>query len=344
MPVDCVTEDGKPVELTERVALGAQGAVYRVAASELLAKLLIETAEQDRATRRIRSLIAHGHEPRAAALAGARPLRTAWPLVLIRREREGFPGFLMVDLAEGRLPLEAYLTADLRTARFPHTTWLEALRAAHSLASLIADMHAAGYVLGDLKPENLWVDAAGRVALCDVDSVQFNGAGEFFPCTVGSPGYAAPELIDAPDRIPDRHADAFSLAILVYRLLMGGVHPFYGVPDDGSAYLGLNDNILRGRARLLGPAAVRVRPGTPRHVLLPRSLRELFRRCFDDAGRAVPERRPAPREWTDALRDAAQPSRLRRCGASSRHVHTIESPWCPWCDLARHGTDRYPGG
>jgi DNA-binding helix-hairpin-helix protein with protein kinase domain len=342
VPIRCETEDGRAVELTDRVAIGAQGAVYRVAGSALLAKVLLALDDREQARRRIRLLIAHGREPRAAALAGGQPPRTAWPLAALSAGRDSLPGFLMVDLAPDRMPLEGYLSPAARSAAFPAATWLEALRAALSLAHLVADMHAASYVVGDLKAENLWIDAAGRIALCDVDSVQFSAAGEIFGCTVGSPGYAAPELIDKPGRLPDPDSDAFALAVLIYRLLVGGVHPFHGVPRDGSPYLGLNDNILHGRARLLGPAAVRVRPDTPLPALLPRALRDLFRRCFDEDGRAAPARRPGPAQWIAALGDAAQPGRIRQCAAAASHVFPIESPWCPWCDAARHGVECYP--
>ncbi|HTJ67637.1 MAG TPA: protein kinase [Actinospica sp.] len=294
------------------------------------------------ARRRLRSLVSQGRRPRAAGLAGAQPARAAWPLVRIETVHGAVPGFLMVDLAPGRLSLESSFAPAGRSAAFPDATWADALRAALDLAVLVRDMHAAEYVLGDLKAENLWVDAVGRIALCDVDSVQFTADGEFFRCTMGSPGYTAPELIDAAEYSPTVESDAFSLAVLIYQILLCGVHPFHGVPRDGGAYVGFNDNIRNGRAVLLGPEAVRLDPTVPAPRLLPRALRALFRRCFDAEGRGFPDRRPSPGEWCAAVAEALQPSRLRCCTRVSRHVYAVELPWCPWCDLLEHGRDFYP--
>jgi DNA-binding helix-hairpin-helix protein with protein kinase domain len=346
--IRCRAGNGAEYLLTERVATGAQGWVYRVEGSQLLAKLLVAELDAAAARRRLGALVLDGRRPRAVGLAGTRPARTSWPLALIEAAgetpAEAMPGFLMEDLGPGRLTLETYLAPAGRAPVFPDTTWAQLLRAALDLAVLVRDVHAAEYVLGDLKPENLWVDAAGRVALCDVDSLQFSAEGEFFRCPAGSPGYTAPELIDTGTRLPSVHSDAFALAVLIYRLLLCGRHPFFGVPADGSGYLGLNDNIRSGRARLLGPGTVRVDPSAPDPRALPRTLRQLFRQCFDEHGRAHPDRRPTPAQWAEALADALQPSRLRRCPRVARHLHPAELPWCPWCNLAqRSGMEAFPG-
>ncbi|MGO4426367.1 hypothetical protein AB4Z54_48610, partial [Streptomyces sp. MCAF7] len=72
--------------------------------------------------------------------------------------------------------------------------------------------------------------------------------------------------------------------------------------------------------------------------LLPRRLAELFRKAFGPA-----RRRPTAGEWARALAAEPVPGRLKACAVNARHLHTVERPWCPWCDQAERGADSYPG-
>jgi DNA-binding helix-hairpin-helix protein with protein kinase domain len=127
-------------------------------------------------------------------------------------------------------------------------------------------------------------------------------------------------------------SDHFVLAVLIHELLMDGLHPFHGRPGDGAAYLSVDDNVLHGRARLLRPESVRVLPGTPPLSLLPRELRALFRRCFDEPGRLSSATRPTATDWVRVLDEARALARLKICPEVPGHVFTAERPWCPWCD------------
>ena len=119
---------------------------------------------------------------------------------------------------------------------------------------------------------------------------------------------------------------------------MEGLHPFYGIPADGTRYVSIDDNTVHGRTRLVRPGSVQATPGAPPLSVLPRRLRELFARCFGDAGRTGEEPRPTAAAWTDALLAEHAAGRLRTCPANPHHVFTTERPWCPWCDTT--STDR----
>ncbi|HUA29532.1 MAG TPA: hypothetical protein VMC03_11660 [Streptosporangiaceae bacterium] len=315
--------------------------------TELVAKLLIQPAVTANVAGKLASLIQRRPSPRMARLLAGQPRRVAWPVAAVRvvsrrPASEQVHGYLMPDMRRWYRPLNYLLRPGLRADEFPDARWDTSLAAGASLAGLVADVHTAGYVIGDLKPENLWADENGNIGISDVDSFQFTDARGMFPCRAQTPDYAAPECIISPDALPDSAADDFVLAVLIYQLLMDGLHPFHGIPADGTRYVSIDDNIVHGRARLVRPDSVRAIPGAPPFSALPRRLRRLFECCFGEAGRAGRKERPAATVWSGALAAERAPGRLRTCHIDPRHLYTAERPWCPWCDALHTG--RQPAG
>ena len=333
MPVRVRTSTGQPLVLGERVDNGRDGVVFRVqGAPGLLGKLLPRARDRAEVSRRLTALVRHGRSPRAVRLLAGTPGRAAWPVSVINSVDRGIPGFLMLDMSQTFAPMDSLICAAIRDTCFPAATWATSLAAAANLARLVADLHEAGYVVGDLKQENLWADQDGHVGISDVNSFQFTDGAEFFPCRAKSPGYTAPEGIDDSAAVLDAASDNFVLAVLIYQLLMDGMHPFYGQPGDASPYLSVDDNVRHGRARIVQPDLVRVPPWAPPLTTLPRHIRALFRQCFDEQGRRIRKVRPSASEWVTALDQARAASQLQSCPRVDRHVFTRERPWCPWCD------------
>ncbi|MFI8962608.1 hypothetical protein ACIGO8_10860 [Streptomyces sp. NPDC053493] len=383
MVLKVVARGGREWLLTERIGAGSEGLVYAVGHDgALVAKLVPDPADPAAYRRRVERLVRQRREPRTVRLLAGTPQRVAWPLAAVRTVHADVEGYLMPDMRRAFLPFTALLTPSVRAAALPTATWATALTAAESLSRLLADLHAEDYVVGDLTPDNLWVDAAGRVGVADVDSWQFTDGRELFAGRMRTPGYTAPERIEQPGtavpaaavRPPAADADAdagadvgaaasrppapsaagrtgersgsvapapstdvFALAVLVHQLLMGGLHPFAGHPGDGSDYLSLDDNVLRGRCRVTDRRSVVLPRAAPPGDLLPRALVALFRAAFSGPGS-----RPAAAEWARELRAARAPGRLARCAMRAGHLYTTERPWCPWCDQAARGVDSYP--
>ncbi|MFJ3308176.1 hypothetical protein ACIPSA_34830 [Streptomyces sp. NPDC086549] len=340
MGLTVVSDGGREWRLTERIGGGSEGIVYAVAdARPLVAKLVPDPPDPDAYRRRVARLVRQRREPRTVGLLSGTPVRLAWPMVPVRTAgggADGVDGYVMTDMRHAYQPLAHLLTPAARGALLPGATWATALAAAHALALLLAELHAEGYVVGDLKPDNLWVDHAGRVGMTDVDSWQFTDGREVFPGRMRTPGYTAPERIGAPAGTPpDTASDDFLLAVLVHQLLMAGLHPFAGHPADGSDYLSYDDNVLHGRCRITDRTSVLLPRSAPPADLLPRRLVDLFRAAFEGA-------RPRAEVWARELAAELAPGRLKTCAVNARHVHTVERPWCPWCDQAERGTDSYP--
>jgi DNA-binding helix-hairpin-helix protein with protein kinase domain len=333
------TDAGHVLELGRPVGSGGEGVVCAVLGTQdLVAKILLRPAMPKEVENRLTALVLHGRWGDVTApLLAREPRRAAWPVHTVHVLPDGerpVAGFLMPNMRRWYEPLSSLLSPSQRQLAFPGATWATALTATRNLASLVGDLHDLGYVIGDFKPGNLWVDAAANIGISDVDSFQFSKGCEMFPSRGRSEGYTAPECIDDPEALPGTSSDDFVLAVLIYQLLMDGMHPFYGTPSDGTRYVSLDDNIAHGRCRLVAPSSVRVLPGDPDTSALPKQLRTLLARCFGDAGRRGGAPRPTAREWADALAEASAPERLRTCSEQSRHVYSVERPWCPWCDIS----------
>ncbi|MFO7483075.1 protein kinase domain-containing protein [Oceanibaculum nanhaiense] len=319
MLVDAAT--GLPVALGAVLAEGGEGRLCATDRPGLVAKLYHRPVPE-RAVK-LAALLLHP----ARSVAGV-----AWPVSALRDEAGRTIGFLMPRIEDAQ-PLTVLANARLRLAQAPGFTWYHLHVAARRLANLVGRLHAAEITVGDLKPENLLVDAKARITLIDADSVQFTLAGQMHRCAVGAEGFVAPELVGqdlaAIDR--DQSHDRFALGVLIHTLLLGH-HPFAGLwqgPGQGAGDPPALDGLVRA-GHYPGLAVSPQRPGpfavTP-NALHP-ALRGLVRRCFVD-GHRQPAARPAPAEWVAALDTAL--GDLVLCAEEPGHFRAASSGPCPWC-------------
>jgi serine/threonine protein kinase len=84
------------------------------------------------------------------------------------------------------------------------------------LTSLVQEVHAAGFVLGDLTPMNIIVEPNNALRLVDLERASREGAAWSFAFTSG---YTAPSLITS--RTVSRAHDLYSLAATIYHLVTG---------------------------------------------------------------------------------------------------------------------------
>jgi serine/threonine protein kinase len=88
------------------------------------------------------------------------------------------------------------------------------------LASAIQYMHDKGVAHRDIKPENVLLDEKDCLKLADFGFSREAFSGELCATTVGSPIYAAPEIISL-QKYDAQQADMWSLGVLIYVLVMG---------------------------------------------------------------------------------------------------------------------------
>lgn len=93
----------------------------------------------------------------------------------------------------------------------------------HTLARTVHAAHQRGVVHCDLSPGNVLLAADGTPKIADFGLASVEraaGAGQAAPAIAGTPGYMAPEQIDAPARIGPT-VDVYALGAVLYYLLTG---------------------------------------------------------------------------------------------------------------------------
>jgi DNA-binding helix-hairpin-helix protein with protein kinase domain len=315
---------------------GGEATIVRVPhlpnAAELVAKLYHRPTAQHAV--KVQAMIAN---PPVDPMADQGHVSIAWPLdrVLSAGANGKFLGFVMPRISEAAPIFEIYNPkARLRICPLFHFGYL--LRAACNLAAAVEAIHERGYVIGDLNESNVLVNNRALVALVDTDSFQVTADGQVWRCPVGKPEYTAPELqginFADVDRAPQH--DAFALAVLLFQVLMQGIHPFAGRYTGQGEPGTLGSRISNGYwpYRRSPHALYRPNPHAPPWDILPRAVQELFCRSFED-GHVEGYRRPSASEWRSALGEADKG--LASCAVNAQHVFPNETAACPWCTLAR---------
>lgn len=337
---------------------GGQGIVLRTRDSEIAVKLVTDEAQQPLT----------GDAACADALERLRRLRLlpipadlplARPVAALR----GQAGYVMRLLDAMRSFKDVFESAGVRApdAELPH--WLAEVadndpEAAEQLAdyantgstrgrllllakcaAVLARLHAAGLVYGDLSTSNVFTSGTGadaQVWLIDADNVHFEGeAGDraFY-----TEGFGAPEL-ERGDSGTSFRTDCHAFAVVAFDLLCLA-HPFKGDAVLAGADWSKPEadplrDALEGRLPWIHDADD-TSNSTERglHPVLtctPR-LSALFEECFGP-GRSHPWRRPSMLHWPEALAAAADCS--LHCAQCDMSYFAIDHEQCPYCAKAR---------
>jgi DNA-binding helix-hairpin-helix protein with protein kinase domain len=324
-----VWQEGSDVALTLTEQLGRGGEALIFAVEEdphVVAKIYLRpTAE------RAAKLAAMLAAPPVDPMAKAAHTSITWPTTRLVNGEGQFVGYLMPRIDRARLIVE-YYTPRTRLQHCPRFHYVYLLRTARNLATAVGALHERGYVIGDLNESNVLVTPQALVSLVDTDSFQVPTGETVFRCRVGKPEYTPPELQGARfaeiDRQPEH--DAFGLAVLIFQLLMQGMHPFAGVSAVGGD--AIPSRIRAGQwpyAAKEGP--VRPSPHAPPWEVMPPTVQVLMRRCFE-AGHADPSHRPTADEWRKAIADDEK--LIISCERNPQHRYHGSLSKCPWCALA----------
>ncbi|HTN30107.1 MAG TPA: hypothetical protein VL178_04630 [Pseudomonas sp.] len=319
--------DGRTEQLTltgKAINRGADGAIYRTPDGRYALKYYHEPGKDPTRRQKVWQMILHPPEDASAR-------HFAWPQALLLNRREEFVGFAMplLDVAS-HVSLDLVLSARGRRMQgLPQATaWR--LDVAINLARRVAELHAKGHCIIDLKPANLLVHRrSADVAVVDCDGFAVQGTTEYFPAHQFTAGFIAPEAFrakQAPQALRQPQ-DAFALAVILFKLINGGLHPYQGVPDGQREIPSDNQNRIAGGFYPYGLQPHRDIKPSPWsvHRDFPRILRETFDRSFTGT------QRPSAQDWVDLLEQARV--RLKICSSDSDHGHWGTE--CPHCARAR---------
>jgi hypothetical protein len=335
---------GRILDLHEPFRSGGEGAIYEVPHyPNLVAKVYHAQRRTPERIAKLQIMVVH---PPVNPTEHLNHPSIAWPTELLRDTATNqLVGFLMPRVRQ-MLPLSEVYNPRARRRQLPLFNYRYLVRTARNLCAAVQAVHQAGYVIGDLNESNVLVSDQALVTLVDADSFQVRDPqrGVVYRSLVGKPEYTPPELQGCSfadvDRQPEH--DAFALAVLIFRLLMEGFHPFDGVYRGRGEPPELGARIRNGYfpyAR--GRTGIEPSPLAPPFEMLHPDLRALFVRCFAEGHR---NRRVRPRveDWLEALERAE--GALQQCGQNEQHYYWVHWSGCPWCarQQALGGRDPFP--
>jgi DNA-binding helix-hairpin-helix protein with protein kinase domain len=330
--------NNQPVSLTQQIASSGEGEVWETNLSGHLAKIY-----HNATTERIEKLKVMLANPPVDPMISFNHISIAWVSDLLKDSSGNYVGFLMPAIRNSK-QLSSIYNPSRRKKIAPGFNWYYLHVTALNTAWIIQEIHAKGYVLGDIKTENILVNDRALVAVIDTDSFQVpdSQTGKIYRCTVGSEGFTPVELLGkdiATTNQTETH-DRFRLAVLIHYLLFG-YHPFSG-QWIGSGEPPEQTELIRkgywyaGQNSLIRPSQNTI----PLNVVHP-EIKKLFLQCFNE-GQTQPHLRPTAKDWHDALQVAV--NELTVCGRVDSHHYSRHYGKCYWCERAATlGVDIFPG-
>ena len=295
----------KSVTLVEQIANSGEGEIWKTSASNYLAKIYHEpTFEREE---KLRIMI--DNPPKNLQFL-------AWPYSLVyESNRRQFLGFLMPYIKDAK-PLHEVYIPKLRKKLPFLVNWKFLHQTALNFVKVVQDVHDQGYIIGDMKSQNILVNSQALPTIIDIDSFHVidRKNHHIYPCGVLSEGFNPPELLKELRRGEDiknirqyETHDYFRLAVIIYHLIFG-YHPFSGkwvglgdkpnkiddLVEKGYWPYARNSSIRPGKMTI----SFNVQP-LPFHP----QLKKYFLQCFNE-GHNKPKKRPRTKDWERALENA----------------------------------------
>lgn len=317
------------IHLINRISVSGEGEIWETNDPTRLAKIYASPGSD-----RIRKLQVMIEFPPSDPNVALNHVSFAWPTALIRQHNGATVGFLMPNISNSIELINVY-NPRRRKGILPGFNWMYLHTTAMNVASLIWRCHETGFVLGDIKPQNILVNSEALPSIIDTDSFQIRHpqTGEVFPCPVGSEGFTPRELLgkDLATVHQTEIHDRFRLGIVMY-LLLFGEHPFKGQWIGAGDSPEPNELIEKGFWPFAGQGLIEPSPLTIPLTVVHPQVRGNFIRCFNQ-GHHHPHLRPSAQEWVMVLSTAID--ELKGCWSDRRHYYSSTYGRCIWCERRR---------
>ena len=343
---------GRIYQLDKEIGKGGEATIYAVKEDAGLVAKLYKPSPNDPA-----QSFAHRREEKVEKLrvmlanvpvdptANLNHRSYAWPQALITGPSDSLVlGFVMPRIGGNMKVLFDFYNPSRRRETCPLFDYRYLLRTARNIAGIMNALHSKGYVIGDVNQKNILVSDSAMVSIIDTDSFQVRDpkTSRIYPCPVDTPGFGAPERAGKSEKQPrTTEQDLFKLGLLLFHLLMEGVHPFNCRYDGPGEPPPIDQAVSSGHYPYRQGSVFKPMSTAPSFAMLDPTLQALFNRCFHE-GHGNPALRPMAKEWQDALRIASKS--LIQCKVNGQHYfgsHLVTR--CPWCErVARGYRDSFP--
>lgn len=284
---------GHPKQLAAALAQGGEGVVYPLADRP---EILVKCYHHD-----ILSKNGHTLRQKVEAMIKLKGQfasdQLSWPLLSVFDAQGQWIGYAMRRVRGVKLHCLAH--ALLYKKYFPQLSRTDVVSILLNLVEQIQQLHAQQVMIGDYNLNNFLCDPVTlKVGLIDCDSYQLQVAGIHYPCPVGSPDLTPTEHHGQSyaQIVRTSQSEAFSLAIILFKCLMLGRHPYDVVGGEDPV-----SNLKAGRFPY-GTGNRGIPKGDWYNIWshMPHRLKKLFIATFT-TGASQPDQRPDLAAWHEAL-------------------------------------------
>lgn len=246
---------------------------------------------------------------RIIAMFKIKPCKTmnflAWPVMPVFNKNRQIIGFVMRKV-QG-VSLRSLFGISNIQKNFPGWDKLKLIEIAIDFVQKIRLLQSYGVQVNDFNPDNFLVDRNGKVQFIDCDSFQITAPNKKIHITrTFYPSHCAPELLNHKAMLGysrNEHHLEFGVAIIIFNILMCGLHPYSYYDTRSNDFCGTPDeNLKKGRCPL-GIGAGCLFPRGNWYNLwswLTGRTKNGFIQTFR-AGHANPEARTSLDEWSTIL-------------------------------------------
>lgn len=309
---------------------GASGKIYLVEGRpESVVKIFHNTAKSATNRQKLQAMLLNKPNFQPVKSGGIEYIQIAWPEALLDDEKGFCVGYMMPLInMDSAVSLDHLMQKAIRKKLGLSEKYAYRIFAAYNVASMVTALHKCGHYVIDLKPSNLSVYKENMlVAVVDCDGFSIKGERTRYPAEFVSEEYIYPEGMNQTCEEMGEEQDRFALAVILFRLLNNGIHPFSGTPKDSSAeMLTIQTRIEQYHyAYGLWPDKYQYPHPYSIHEYFNKETLELFERAFTKGGQ-----RPSAYEWQEHLWKLMHG--LKQCKNNPNHVY-FTSKGCGLCSI-----------
>ena len=307
---------------------GASGKIYRIKDNPtLVAKIFHNTGKSSTNRKKLEGMLLNRPKFDPVEIDGVSYPQIAWPEAILEDDKGFCVGYLMPMInMEAAVSLDHLMQKAIRRKLNLTEKYAYRVFAAYNLASMVTSLHKCGHYIVDLKPSNVFVYKDNMlVAMIDCDGFSILGEKNRYPAEFVSEEYIYPEGMDLSCAEMGEEQDKFALAVIIFKLLNNGIHPFSGVPRKN------NEKMLTIQNRIeeyhyaygLWPDSYQAPHPYSIHEYFDKDTLNLFERAFTRDGD-----RPTAYEWQEHLWKLMH--HLKQCKKDHNHVY-FTSKGCGLC-------------
>ncbi len=307
---------------------GAAGKIFEVLDEpEIVAKIFHEKQNSNTNRRKLEAMVMNNPNINPAIFNNVKYVQVAWPIAILEDNMGYCVGYLMPLInTNDAVSLDHLMNEAVRSKLKLSNKYEHRVMAAYNIALMVASLHQCGHHIVDLKPSNISIyKKTMTVALFDCDGFAITWNQDRFPAEFVSEEYIYPEGMSLSPEDMGEEQDKFALAVIIFKLLNNGIHPFAGVLKNK------NDTPLSIQERIsdyhyaYGLWADNYQGPHPYslHEFLPQSTLKLFDRSF-----VKDQTRPTALEWQKELNYLLK--NIKQCKKDPSHAY-FTSKGCGMC-------------